>query len=136
MSDVIAGLRPNPTQAGLRLGIPRTSLSNFINGKARLADSHLAALAHELGADVASVRKVFETMRGSSETVVLRDAPSFPGAAREGLSWLLADYSEASLLEKINKVMNDAALPLATRLERAEIFWSELKRRSKNETTI
>lgn len=136
MSDVIAGLHPNPTQAGLRLGIPRASLSNFINGKARLAENHLAALAHELGADIASVRKVFETMGDSSETGTLRDAPSFPGAPREGLSWLLADYTEATLLEKINKVMNDAALPLATRLERAEIFWSELKRRSKNEPPL
>ena len=56
----------------------------------------------------------------------LRDQHGLPD-----LSWLLKDYSVPTVVEKMSAVLNDGEVPLGERCRRAQIFWDELIRRSK-----
>ena len=54
---------------------------------------------------------------------------------RPDLTWLIKDYGEQTLIEKLSKVLLDAELPLAVRLDRASLFWDELHARVTQESS-
>lgn len=72
---------------------------------------------------------LIETTNAVQVDTTLKDDPKFPD-----LSWMLAEYAEQTVIEKMSKALLDVSVPLDERLRRARIFWLELERRANSET--
>jgi transcriptional regulator with XRE-family HTH domain len=113
------------TEAARLIGCGTSTLGNYVNGGTKAGKGLIKKLAKFLKCDESDIPKKLPPEKTPD---ALREQRS----AVPDLSWMLADYAELTVIEKMHKQLLDVALPLEERMRRAGIFWGELERRVKS----
>lgn len=128
---VAAALQPNPTKAGERLKIPKSSLSKFLNADTLLKDEHLQTLARELNTSSETLEELFRNEKGtrqSNRTATLNETAGiqsneiaqrmFEQERKEfvaALQWMVERHASETDLEKLHKEVWSAKLSAAAK---------------------
>ena len=110
------------TEAARLIGCGTSTLGNYVNGETKAGPGLIKKLARFLKCLEADVPR---KLQKQPDSLALRETKG----AIPDLSWMLADYAERTVIEKMNHQLLDTTLPLDERMRRAGIFWGELERR-------
>lgn len=132
IADVEAALAAlgGKMKIAIELGIPKSSLSGFLNGRQRLAEDHVLKLAERL-------KTRPEVLRGFQPEIPLRYsmAPAEPSLMEDTMeepAWARG-FSDQEIVEFIHRALSDVNLPLDERLRRIEEHLTTLRVRAKRE---
>lgn len=128
IDQIADALKPNPTQAGKRLQIPKASLSKFLNGDTMLADKHASSLARELHTSSETLEELFLNKRNSIRLGHLNETGSEPSKDAKcrmleqerkefvaAIQWMVERLDSEKHLEELHKEVWGAKLSAAAK---------------------